>query len=230
MFKGVIFDFNGTLFEDFDLQADGWAEVIRSHFHREMGPTEFRDCFHGLGNVDILSYINSLDPEKQFDISITDEKESAYRRLCLEHPERAVFLPGVEEMLDALKADGVPIAIATASEIVNVSFFYEIFRLDRWFPRDRIIYDDRTFPLKPAPDVYLRAAARLGLDPCDCVVCEDSLNGIKAAEAAGIGRIIVRRSRPRIESIYSDPNIYAFIDDYYGFYPELLESGSSVPG
>ena len=222
MYKGVIFDFNGTLFEDFDLQADGWAVVIRRYFHREMGPTEFRDHFHGSGNIGILDYINSLDPEKQFDVSITDEKEIAYRQLCRDHPERAVFIPGVEETLDAMKAAGIPMAIATACEISNVNFNIETFRLERWFSRDMIIYDDRTFPSKPAPDVYLHAAARLGLDPADCVVCEDSYNGIKAAEAAGIGRLIVRRTEPRIESIYHDPLIYAFIDDFIGFYPKYL--------
>ncbi len=224
MFKGVIFDFNGTLYEDTDLQEDAWAVLIRKYFGRYMGPTEFRDNFHGLGNVDILKYINSLDPERHFDITITDEKEEIYRRICREQPERVHFLPGVTEMLDDLKAAGVPIAIATASEITNVEFYIEFFGLERWFKPENIVYDDRTFPLKPAPDIYLRAAERLGLDPAECVVCEDSYNGIRAAEAAGAGRIIARRSGQKTDSLYSDPQIYAVIDDYYGFYPKYLEN------
>lgn len=223
MFKGIIFDFNGTLFEDYDLQADAWDLLFRKHCGRGMRPGEFEDCLYGLGNVDILDYINTLDPEKRFDITVTDEKESIYRQLCREQPERAVFVPGVEEMLNRLKADGVPMAIATASEIVNVTFFVETFRLERWFPRDLIIYDDRTIPQKPAPDIYLRAASRLGIDPADCVVCEDSGNGIKAARAAGIGRIIARRSGPKTGSAYGDPKLFAVIDDFRGFYPKYLE-------
>ena len=128
MFKGVIFDFNGTLYEDTDLQEEAWAILIRKLFHRGMGPTEFRDHFHGLGNADILIYINSLDPDRQFDISVTDEKENIYRRICREQPERLKFLPGVTEMLDDLKAEDIPIAIATASEINNVEFFIEFFK------------------------------------------------------------------------------------------------------
>jgi len=224
MFKAVIFDFNGTLYEDTDLQEDAWAVLIRKYFGRDMGPTEFRDNFHGLGNVDILRYINSLDPGKQFDITVTDEKEETYRRICREQPERVSFLPGVEEMLDALTAAGIPIAIATASEITNVKFYYEFFRLERWFKPEHIVYDDRTFPLKPAPDIYLLAAVRLGVDPADCVICEDSANGIHAAEAAGAGRIIARRSDAKTDDLYSDPKIYAVIDDFYGFYPKYLES------
>lgn len=224
MFKGVIFDFNGTLYEDTDLQEDAWAVLIRKYFHREMGPTEFRDCFHGLGNVDILTYINSLDPKLQFDISITDEKEATYRQICREQPERVHFLPGVVEMLDALKSAEIPIAIATASEITNVEFYYEFFHLERWFKPENIVYDDRTFPLKPAPDIYLRAADRLGLSPADCVVCEDSANGIHSAEAAGAGRIIARRSDLKTDSLYQDPKIYAVIDNFCGFYPKYLEN------
>ena len=223
MYKGVIFDFNGTLYEDTDLQEEAWAALIRDYFHRDMGPSEFRDRFLGLGNADILKYINSLDPDRHFDITITDEKEEVYRRICREQPERVRFLPGVPEMLDALKAAGVPIAIATASEITNVNFYYEFFGLERWFKPENIIYDDRTFPLKPAPDIYLRAAAALGLDLSECVVCEDSLNGLRAAKAAGAGRIIARRQELISEIVRNDPEIYAVIDDYYGFYPKYLE-------
>lgn len=223
MFKGIIFDFNGTLFEDYDLQVDAWDLLFRRYFGRGLEPGEFRSRLYGLGNVDILDYVNTIDPAKHFDITFTDEKEEAYRQLCREQPERAVLLSGVTETLDALKDAGFPMAIATASEITNVNFYIETFNLERWFTRDRIIYDDRTFPLKPAPDVYLLAAKRLGLAPADCVVCEDSGNGILSAANAGIGRIIARRSGPKDSSIYADPKLYAVIDDFRGFCPKYLE-------
>ena len=222
MFKGVIFDFNGTLYEDTDLQEEAWRILFRKAVGRDLPPDEFRNCILGLGNADILKYMNSLDPDKQYEISITDEKEEVYRDLCKEHPERITFLPGVPEMLDALKAADIPIAIATASEITNVRFYYKFFHLERWFRPKHIVYDDRTFPVKPAPDIYLHAAARLGLNPSCCVVCEDSANGIRSAVAAGAGRIIARRSDPG-SSLYDDPKIYAVIDDFYGFYPKYLE-------
>lgn len=223
MFKGIIFDFNGTLFEDYDQQVAAWDALFRKYFGRGLLPGEFRRSVYGLGNVDILDYINGLDPEKHFDITFTDEKEQEYRRQCREDPVKTVLLPGVEETLSTLKNAAFPMAIATASEITNVEFYIETFRLERWFSRDLIIYDDRTFPSKPAPDVYLRAAARLELDPADCVVCEDSGNGILSARNAGIGRIIARRSGPKDAEIYKDPELYAVIDDFRGFYPKYLE-------
>lgn len=220
MFKGVIFDFNGTLFEDEDLQAGGWAAVIRKYLGREMTMDEFRGKILGRGNLDILHYLNDLDPENHFDISITDEKEIAYRAFCRDHPERTVLLPGAEETFSELQAAGIPFAIATASEITNVEFYIGTFGLDRWFTRDRIIYDDRTFPVKPAPDIYLHAAARLGLSPADCVVCEDTASGVRSAAAAGAGRIIARGSDP---TGGTEPKIYAVIDDFRGFFPKYLE-------
>ena len=223
MYKAVIFDFNGTLFEDYDLQEEAWRIVIRRHLDRYLEPAEFRNNIHGLGNVDILAYINSLDASKHFDISITDEKETIYRQICREHPERVQFVPGVTETFDALKAGEIPIAIATASEILNVNFYYEFFHLERWFEQQHVLYDDRTFPLKPAPDVYLKAMERLGTAPEDCVICEDSKNGLLAAIASGAGRVIARHDKTSSGKMFSDPKIYAVIEDFTGFYPKYLE-------
>lgn len=224
MLKGIIFDFNGTLYEDTDLQEEAWNEIFRRYFRRDMEPGEFSSRIYGLGNVDILRYLNTLDPSKQFDITVTDEKEEDYRRLCRKQPERVVFIPGVEETLNALNKNGIPMAIATASEITNVEFYYEFFRLERWFTPERIVYDDRTLPLKPAPDIYLRATERLGLAPADCIVCEDSRNGLLAAQAAEAGRIIARRCGLKAEGVFDGINIYAVIDNFLGFYPKYLES------
>ncbi len=223
MFKGVIFDFNGTLFEDNDLQIEAWDQILLRYFGRHFKDNEFFTCFCGLGNTDILDYLNSLDPEKQFDISITDEKEEIYRAICRQQPERVKFIPGVIETFDSLKKAGIVYAIATASEVTNVEFYCEFFHLERWFKSEHIIYDDRTFPLKPAPDIYLKAAGRLGLNTSDCVVCEDSKNGLLAAIASGAGRVIARKSSMTHESVYQSQDIYAVIEDFTKFYPKYLE-------
>ena len=75
MYKAVIFDFNGTLFEDYIFQEEAWRTIVRKYFSRDMSSAEFLESFYGLGNVDILAYLNSLDPEKKLDIAVTDEKE-----------------------------------------------------------------------------------------------------------------------------------------------------------
>lgn len=222
MYKGIIFDFNGTLFNDTDLQEGAWDVVMRKYLGRGLGPTEFRDSFHGLGNEDIVPYLNRQGPAEPLTIAVTDEKEEIYRQICRENPDRAKLVPGAEELFVRLKAEGVPMAIATASEIRNVTFFIEFFGLERWFPRDHIIYDDRTFPCKPAPDIYLKAADRLGLNIADCMVCEDSVNGILAAKSAGAGRIFALNPQLAAEKIRKDPKVYAVIDDFTDFYQKYF--------
>ena len=103
---------------------------------------------------------------------------------------RARLAPGAAELLDWLCEHGIPHTIATASEIRNVRFFREHFGLDRWFDPRRIVYDDGTFSGKPAPDIYLRAAERIGLSPSRCIVAEDARSGIEAARRAGAGMIV----------------------------------------
>lgn len=102
-------------------------------------------------------------------------KETIYRELCLQDEERFRLAPGAAELLDWLCEHGIPHTIATASEIRNVRFFREHFGLDRWFDPRRIVYDDGTFSGKPAPDIYLRAAERIGLSPSRCIVAEDAV-------------------------------------------------------
>ena len=224
MYKGIIFDFNGTLFEDTDLQYEAWDAVVREHFGRGLPFEEFISNVHGLGNPDIADYFQKLYPDKNVTVAITDEKEETYRVFCREHPDRLQFLPGVETLFNQLTAAKIPFAIATASEITNVRFYFEMFRLERWFTDDRVVYDDRTLAVKPAPDLYLRAASRLGLSTADCVVCEDSTNGLLAAKNAHAGRIIARAYKPdRIAELSADPEIDAVITDFTGFYPKYME-------
>ena len=94
---------------------------------------------------------------------LTEEKEGIYRRLCREDVERFRLADGLPEALDRLQARGVPMAIATGAGRGNLDFYFEAFHLERWFDWDHVIYDDGTLPGKPAPDVYLRACARLGV-------------------------------------------------------------------
>lgn len=73
---------------------------------------------------------------------------------------------------------------------MNVSFFDEKLELHRLFDVNKIVCVEQATRGKPFPDVYLRAAEILSLPPASCVVIEDALSGIAAAQAAGIGYII----------------------------------------
>ena len=112
--------------------------------------------------------------------------------------------------------------IATGSEIVNVRFFMEQFRLDRWFALERIVYDDGQLPGKPNPEIYQRTAANLGLAPEACVVAEDAPAGVAAARAAGIGRILAVAQGQAAGHMASLPGVDEVMADFTGLDADAL--------
>lgn len=225
MTRGVIFDFNGTLFSDTDLQAEAWNRMFQKYHQRNIGPTEFEDHFHGRVNSVIRDYFFPPEMDETEKDRALLEKEALYRQVVLEEPKRIRFVTGVSDLLDRLKLQGIPFTIATASEITNVQFYFEVFPLNRWFSGpEALVYDDGTFPGKPAPDIYIKAAEKLGVPPADCLVVEDSRSGITAAKRAGIGRILAMNPELSREIIAADPAIETIISDFNLFFERYIQS------
>ena len=185
--NGVVFDFNGTLFLDSVMHERAWIQTAKELLGITVTPEQYYRELNGKENKLIMDALTggSYTPEQLMQAEVT--KEESYRRLCLEEPNFIRFTEGAEALFDWLKAREIPMAIATASEISNVRFYWEQFRLERWFSAERLIYNDHTFPLKPSPDIYHKAAALLGVPPEQLVICEDSGAGLQAAKAAGAG-------------------------------------------
>ena len=188
--QGIIFDFNGVLFSDGDLQEKSWQVMARKLRGREMSDEEFDLHMHGRSNAYVLSYLAGREITGKELEELTEAKESLFRRLCLETPNRMTLSAGAPELLEWLKLGSVPRTIATSSGLRNVEFYIEHLHLGRWFEVGKLIYDDGVRPGKPAPDMYLAAAREIGLDPGRCVVAEDAVSGVMAAQAAGIGYIV----------------------------------------
>ncbi|MCA9962098.1 MAG: HAD family phosphatase [Anaerolineales bacterium] len=189
-YKGIIFDFNGVLLWDSHLHEQAWAEFARQVRDEPFTIEEMAVQMHGRSNHTILEYLTGQTLDFAAAHELAQQKEAIYRQMCLALGDDFQLSPGATALLDWLVAHDIPHTIATASEALNVAFFVQHLHLERWFDVDRIIFDDGTMPNKPAPDIYLRAAATLGLLPAECVVVEDSHSGIQAAHAAGIGHII----------------------------------------
>lgn len=187
---GIIFDFNGVLVWDSELHERAWSDTARAMRGAPLSPDELRDHVHGRPNRDILTYLagRALAADEAADLA--DAKERRYRALCLVMGAQFRLSPGAIELLDWLAARHIPRAIATSAGPDNVAFYQEQLALRTWFAPAQIVCDDGDLPGKPAPDIYLRAAARLGRAPQRCAVVEDSRAGIAAAHAAAVGRII----------------------------------------
>lgn len=205
--KGIVFDFNGTLFWDTQLHIDAWMRYCAER-NIPLTLDDFYKKVHGKSNEAIFKILlnRTLSPEEG---KIEENnKEGLYREICV---ERGLGLaPGAEELLDRLKEIGIPFTIATASYYANVKFFYEFTRLDRWFRFEDIVYLDGTVPSKPDPTMYFKAMEIINQKPADVLIFEDSPPGIQAAIASEAGNLILVNSDGRDYSCYP----YEVIDNF----------------
>jgi beta-phosphoglucomutase len=188
-FKAVIFDFNGTLFNDTDFHNQAWRKFAEYH-GKILSDEVIEQNIHGFTNREILDFIfeRELSPEEH--ALFYEEKESLYREILYMHPERCMLAPGAEEFLDILIAKKIPITIATASYRPNVEIYFSLFNLHRWFQFDKIVFDTGEFRGKPFPDLFLEASRKIDIPISACMIIEDSLGGVNAAKNAGAAIII----------------------------------------
>ena len=220
--RNFIFDFNGTLFRDTEFHRVAWKQFMSRH-GIAISDEDFRQKMNGPGKDIILRRFFG-DGASDAEIgALSEEKERIYRDIVLADPARKALAPGVVEMLDLLKARGVPCGVATASIRANVDFYMETLGLNRWFDDDHIFYMTGEFSGKPDPAIYRVAMRRMGCRPEDTVVVEDSLPGMRAALGAGVGGIIVVGDTVVSAALTAFPNILARIGDFYGFERFLID-------
>ena len=197
--KGIIFDFNGTLYWDSKLHYDAWREFSKKLRGTAFTDEEMREKMFGHTNEDIIEYAIGKKPTPEMVEKYAKEKESLYREECLKDRANFKLAPGAIEFLNFLKENNIPRTIATMSEWDNVEFYIREFQLANWFDLDKIVYSNGKIPGKPAPDIFEIAAEKINLAPKDCIVVEDAIAGINAAKSAGIGKIIAIASLEPVE-------------------------------
>lgn len=215
--KAIVFDFNGTLFDDTRFHMASWQSYMFKKFGVKVAQDEVRRRFIGPNNAQIFrSFFGDGITEDEI-FSWGCEKEREYRATAATDPENMHLIDGAEELFDLLAERGMPACVATSSVMDNVRFYMDDLGLGKWFTLDQIVYDDGTLAPKPDPAFYLEAARRMNVDMKDCIVVEDSPSGIQAAVNAGAGMIIaIDRSAP-MDWLKSNPHIHAVIHDFRKF-------------
>ena len=189
-FKGLIFDFNGVLLWDDQIQRDSWRAFANQLCQRSLTDDDIDIHIHGRNGQYTLEYLLGEPVDTQKSAELTEQKEAIYQKMCLNLDGDFKLSPGAPELLDNLVKHEIPITIATASCRNNVDFFVEHLNLKKWFEIEKIVFDDGKTLGKPAPDLYISAAKKLNLPPRTCVIIEDSRSGIQAAHAADAGWLV----------------------------------------
>ena len=178
MIDGVVFDLDGVLLDSEQVWDETREELVRERGGRWHDQAQ-RDMM-GMSSLEWSSYMHD-----ELGLEHAPEEISAevVRRLEARYRERLPLLPGAREAVERLAAHW-PLALASSSNRELIDLALELMGVEQLFRAT--VSSEEVARGKPAPDVYLEAARRLGIEPTRAAAIEDSHNGIRSAKAAGM--------------------------------------------
>lgn len=183
MIKALIFDFDGLILDTETPEYQVWQTIYHEHGF-ELPHEEWGKIIGGYGaaNFDAAEHLSLLTQGRLEPVSLRDRHRSESAALYLTQP----ILPGVMDYIHGAKRLGLKLAIASSSPHSWVDMHTG--RLGILHHFDKVICRDDVTPgrTKPHPDLFLLALDRLGVQKEEAIVFEDSPNGVKAAQSAGI--------------------------------------------
>ncbi|MBO5682795.1 MAG: HAD family phosphatase [Clostridia bacterium] len=224
--RGVLFDFNGTLYFDSRMDISALNLVFGEYGAPKREVSYIVSEIFGRDNATVFRQNVKADATAEEISVFSRRKDKIYRDVCLTDANASSLTLGACEMLDELKARGIPYCLATGSSRENIEFFMTHLGLDRWFDLDRnVVHADKSFPSKPAPDIYRIAAQRIGLSPEECLVFEDGRSGIISANLAGAGAVILVHEEGYPSPLDKDTKINGEFYDFSSWKAILGEYG-----
>ncbi|MFK7786977.1 MAG: beta-phosphoglucomutase [Crocinitomicaceae bacterium] len=198
--KGLIFDLDGVVVSTEQNHFESWkgiAEVLGAEFNEALN-----ENLKGVSRADSLRFILENSKIEISDAEFEDlliRKNDFYRKSISDLSTENI-LPGVIEVIEKAKAQGIKVMIGSSSR--NARFILDKLGIIDEF--DHIVDgNDVTFP-KPHPEVFLNGAKLANLDPANCIVFEDAASGVKAAKEGGFKAVAV-----------GNPHIKDLADEYY---------------
>lgn len=204
MVKAVVFDMDGLILDTEKLLVKYWCQAANEFgfpMHREHALN-----IRSLARKFAVPYLQGIFGEEFDYVKIRSRRmelmTEALRQNGLETKR------GIVELLDFLKEQGIPAAVATATDFERTKDY--LTRVGIFSRFDKIVCATMVESGKPKPDIYLYAAQQLGLPPEQCMALEDSPNGVRSASAAGCITVMVPDLTPPDEELHK--LIYAAAD------------------
>jgi len=216
MLRAVIFDMDGVL-----VDSQPYHFAVEDKMCREMGidvSIEESHSFVGMAGAKVWNYLkNKFALQKTIEELIAFENRA--RIAYFSSLENVYPIPGVVALLEELKQHDIKTALASSSSVEVIEIFISKLGIGDYF--QKIISGNTVEKGKPDPDIFLNTSAALGEDPADCVVIEDSANGVKAAKAAGMKCIGFKNTNSGDQDLSLADMV---IDDFRKVNLEIFES------
>lgn len=182
--QGVIFDMDGVLVDTEPIWDSIWPACFEQ-MGLPLPPESFYTGGRGMSGETYANYVQGFYPQVDAKELVALFMKLGEERFALGVPVK----PGARELLDYLKGQGVPCAVASSSLRSIIECNLRSTGLAGYF--DVIVSGQDVTFTKPDPTIFLLAAERLGVDIRRCLVLEDSLNGVRAGHAAGAVTVMV---------------------------------------
>lgn len=195
MIKAMIFDMDGVLFDTERVLKDCWIKTAKE-MNFSIGEEELRQM-RGAS----AAFCNTLF-QKWYEGKVDYKKARARRSQYLEEYIDLHSIPekkGLKELLNYLKQQNIPFAIATSTERKRASEYWEMAKITDLISAS--VCGDEVTNSKPDPEIFLTAAKKLHVPIQDCMVVEDSINGLKAARTSGAFSCMVPDLTPYSEDL-----------------------------
>ncbi|NTV98104.1 MAG: beta-phosphoglucomutase family hydrolase [Chlorobiaceae bacterium] len=208
-----IFDMDGVLTDNMRFHAESWVELFRDFGLEGLDAERYLVETAGMKGLDVLRYF--LDPEIGHAEAerLTELKDFLYRVM---YRDRIRPMPGLNEFLQVSEKHGISLGIGTGAGHANIRYILGLLGLTGMFGTVVSAYDVERG--KPHPDIFLRAAELLGVEPASCIVFEDALPGVEAARNAGMQCVAVTTTN-NADAFASFDNILGIAEDFENLLP-----------
>ena len=218
--KAIFFDHDGTLVDSEPIHYQLWRDVLATH-GVVLSEALYRDCCAGIPTAD-----NAVDLVARFAIdespaSLAEAKNLATRRFLAQYA--FPLMPGVRDAVPLVHRAGMRLAIVTGAGADGVQTTLRQHSLSGFF--ETVVSGDDVKNSKPAPDCYLLAVRRLGLQPSECIAIEDTEHGVNSAAAAGVACLAV----PNEMSRHHDFSLATAVFDELSAAVSWIQCGAAGP-
>ena len=221
-YNALIFDMDGTLVHNMPTHNQAWQDTL-AEAGVQIDKDEFNRATTGKTTPEILRVMLGTkvsEPELAY---WADRKENLYRK---RFADLRAPLPGLLHLLEQAKALELPMAVATASPPDNITFILDNLNLRRYFTAVVGAADVQNG--KPDPEIFLKSARALGVEPAECLVFEDALGGIEAARRAGMDAVMICTTIDAQEVAGQSHVLYAVPDFTHIDLPGMLGQPANV--